>query len=125
PQLRGPVSAERWVDGSDKPEALLSREGRELDHRDAVGRERVGQRFSTAAGSCRGEDRHGSRDVMGGADQVVAERERQLVQPLEVVDHEEYGPKRAERPKGGLEDSKRVQSDVVARLDEDRLEIRP
>src|SRR5439155_522344 len=58
---------------------------------------------------CSGEDRQRLIGVAGGAHVVMAQSERALVHPLEIVDRQERRLERPGSPMSGLEDSERLE----------------
>src|SRR3954452_22326797 len=58
---------------------------------------------------CSGEDRQRLIVVTGGAHEVMAQSERALVHPLEIVDHQERRLERPGSPMSGLEDPHRLE----------------
>ena len=63
--------------------------------------------------------------LAGGANEVVAESKRALVDPVEVVNREQRRLERAQSPMGGLEDADGLERGTGRRAEEERLEEVP
>ena len=108
---------------------LLTGQPVQLDPHDTTLRqgfcERIEESPAYAFCSCCGEDRQPLSALAGGANEVVAESKRALVDPVEVVDREQRLLERAQSPMGGLEDAHRLERGTGRRPEEERLEWCP
>ena len=95
---------------------LVLPQGPELDAAHRALRQRLEQLLAWAAGPCRREEPDALLGLDGGPDQVVAQRQGHVVDPLEVVDDEERRLAAIERAVSGLEDSQRVERSAVGGL---------
>jgi hypothetical protein len=122
PEPGGASAIDAGFDRDRKLDPLLERQRRQLDHRDAAVRQRVCERVAPLAEPAGGEDRNWLARLASTADQVVAERVRELVHPLQIVDDEQRVLERAESTMGSLEQAHRLQRSRLLGTEQDRLQ---
>ena len=108
-------------------DALLPPQTADLERDDPLWRQcllQPAQELSAASRRpCSGEDRQRLIGVAGGAHEVMAQSERALVHPLEIVDHQERRLERPGSPMSGLEDPHRLERrGPRRRIEEDCLQ---
>ena len=107
PDPAGSLRVELTGEVADERDPVGRAERAELDRRDPLAAERPRERVREHAGA-RGRARGGEHHqrlitVRGRADEVLAQREREVVDPLHVVDDHDLRPERAERAVRRLE----------------------
>ena len=110
--------------GRDAPRELQGLDGRQRlqVHQDEPERalepppQGGGEPLGPRRGPARGDERQRVRRGRGRAHQVVAERQREVVDPLEVVDRDDHHPEGPPRGPGGLEDAHRLERPAPAQL---------
>jgi hypothetical protein len=106
--------------------ASSSEERPEREAPNAPGREyldeRCGERCSGRRRARSGDQREGRPTGLGCPNEVVAEREREVVEPLHVVDDDHRRFDASERTVRGLEDPHRLECGGLLRREDERLE---